>query len=101
MTLWDDVRRRARAARTDTGVCDQGLAPAEALLARAVERLGLVRVGVPAGYPLLCGAQAVLDRDAGAIWFDQAVEPPLARFYQAHELGHLYLHSNELLVCDP
>jgi superfamily I DNA/RNA helicase/Zn-dependent peptidase ImmA (M78 family) len=70
------------------------------LLDRAVERAGLVRIGTPTDYPLLYGAQAVLDRDAGVIWFDNSVEPRLARFYQAHELGHLFLHSNDLLVCD-
>src|SRR6266567_3314037 len=100
MTLWEDVRRRARAARADSGGPELGLEAAEALLDRAAERTGLIRVGVPTGYPLLYGAQAVLDRDAGAIWFDNSVDPQVARFYQAHELGHLYLHSNEMLVCD-
>jgi superfamily I DNA/RNA helicase/Zn-dependent peptidase ImmA (M78 family) len=100
MTIWEDVRRRARAARADAGCCSIDLEPAESLLERAAEKAGLVRVGVPADHPLLCGAQAVLDRDAGAIWFDQSVSPPIARFYQAHELGHLVLHSNGILVCD-
>src|SRR5579864_8145993 len=98
MTLWDDVRRHARGARHKSGL--NGLAAAEALLDAAVAQAGLIRVGVPNGYPLLYGAQAVLDRDQGVIWFDQSVGPLLARFYQAHELGHLYLHSDEVLVCD-
>src|SRR2546422_530642 len=103
MTLWGDIRRRARGARVDLGCRDLDLETAEALLDRAVERVGLIRVGVPTDYPLLYGAQAVLDRDAGAIWFDKSVEPGLARFYQAHELGHLHLdhlHPNDVLVCD-
>src|SRR4051794_40792484 len=100
MTQWVDVRRSARAARAASGCGNLGLEPAEVLLDRAVERAGLVRIGVPMAYPLLYGAQAVLDRDAGVIWFDNSVAAQLARFYQAHELGHLYLHSNDVLVCD-
>jgi DNA helicase-2/ATP-dependent DNA helicase PcrA len=98
MTLWEDVRRKARAARKDSRL--EGLVVAEALLDRSVAQAGLVRVGVPNAHPLLYGAQAVLDRESGAIWFDESVDPSLARFYQAHELGHLYLHSNEVLACD-
>src|SRR5438045_3414929 len=100
MTLWDDLRRTARDARDELACRHDELETAEALLDRAVAQEGLVRAGVPNEYPLLYGAQAVLDRESGVIWFDQSVEPSLARFYQAHELGHLYLHSNDLLACD-
>src|SRR5262252_2890295 len=100
MTHWDDVRRRARAARADGCGVIVDLQTAEALLDAAVEQAGLIRVGLPTGHPLLFGAQAVLDRDAGAIWFDSSVDPHLARFYQAHELGHLHLHPQEALACD-
>jgi superfamily I DNA/RNA helicase/Zn-dependent peptidase ImmA (M78 family) len=100
MTLWDDVRRRARAVRVASGPQELRLEPAEPLLDRATERVGLIRVGVPTDYPLLYGAQAVLDRDAGAIWFDNTVEAALARFYQAHELGHLHLHTDGMLACE-
>lgn len=98
MTLWEDIRRKARAARGPCGL--EGLATAETLLDSAVAVAGLMRVGVPNGYPILYGAQAVLDREAGVIWFDQSVEPSLARFYQAHELGHFHLHGSDVLACD-
>src|SRR5579872_4735340 len=98
MTQWEAVRREARAARDASGIA--GLAAAETLLDTAVEQAALLRVGVPNGNPLLCGAQAVLDRESGVIWFDQSVDPLLVRFYQAHELGHLHLHSIDMLVCD-
>jgi superfamily I DNA/RNA helicase/Zn-dependent peptidase ImmA (M78 family) len=100
MTLWEDVRRRARAARNESTHHSLALETAEGLLDRAFERAGLVRVGVPSDYPLLYGAQAVLDRDAGVIWFDRSVDLSVARFYQAHELGHLHLHSSDVLICD-
>ena len=100
MTLWDDLRRRARDARDEFACRHDELETAEALLDRAVTEAGLVRAGVPNDHPLLYGAQAVLDRESGVIWFDQSVEPSLARFYQAHELGHLHLHSNDVLACD-
>ena len=98
MTLWENIRRQARGARDRSGLHD--LVAAETLLDTAAAQAELVRVGVPSSHPLLYGAQAVLDRDQGVIWYDQSVDPLLARFYQAHELGHLYLHSNEVLVCD-
>lgn len=100
MTQWADVRRRARAARDDSGCGGVSLEPADTLLDRAADQAGLVRVGVPSDHPLLYGAQAVLDRDAGVIWFDKSVEPQLVRFFQAHEIGHLYMHSNDVVVCD-
>ncbi|HEY2593921.1 MAG TPA: UvrD-helicase domain-containing protein, partial [Chloroflexota bacterium] len=98
MTLWEDIRGQARAARADAGV--RGLVAAERLLETAADRARLVMEGLPNGHPLLFGAEAVLDCDMGVIWFDRSVEARLARFYQAHELGHLYLHPTEVLACD-
>ena len=57
-------------------------------------------MGVPTEYPLLYGAQAVLDREAASSGSTGRSTPALARFYQAHELGHLHLHSNDVLACD-
>ena len=42
---------------------------------------------------MLDGAEATLNHDVERVWFNSDVEPDLARFYQAHEYAHLWLHA--------
>ena len=92
MSHWDDIRRQARTQRTAV-LCEARYdTPAESLLAAADCLTGFERIGLPASDSLLDGGDAVLDLDMERIWFNREVEPRLARFYQAHEYAHLWLH---------
>ena len=62
------------------------------MLAAAERLAGFERIGLPAGDSLLDGADATLDHGMKRVWFNREVEPRLARFYQAHEYAHLWLH---------
>ena len=92
MSHWDEIRRWARAQRAvalrETG----GDSSAESLLAAAERLTGFERIGLPSGDSLLDGAEATLNHDMERVWFNREVEPSLARFYQAHEYAHLWLH---------
>ena len=92
MSHWDEIRRQARTQRAAALQEAVGDSSAESLLA-ATERLtGFERIGLPAGDSLLDGGEATLDHDMERVWFNREVEPDLARFYQAHEYAHLWLH---------
>ena len=92
MSHWGDIRRQARTQRTAVLCEARDDTPAESLLAAADCLTGFERIGLPAGDSLLDGGDAVLDLDMERIWFNCEVEPRLARFYQAHEYAHLWLH---------
>src|SRR5579884_577272 len=98
MPDWTALRRRARAyhqqVRSQLPAQTPPLVPAEALLAAAEAETGLTRLPLPPGDSLLAGAQAVLDRDMGCIWYAQDDGLPEARqrFAQAHEFAHHWLH---------
>ena len=92
MSHWDEIRRRARAQRAVVLQEAGGDLSAESLLAAADRLTGFERIGLPTGDSLLDGAEATLDHDMERVWFDREVEPGLARFYQAHEYAHLWLH---------
>ena len=92
MSLWDDVRRRARAQRAVVLLEGGEDYSAGSLLAAAERLTGFERIGLPAGDSLLDGADAALDHDMKRVWFNREVEPRLAFFYQAHEYAHLWLH---------
>ena len=94
MSHWDEVRRRARARRAAVLREAGGDSSAESLLASAARLTGFERVGLPAGDSLLDGAEATLDHEMERVWFNRDVESGLARFYQAHEYAHLWLHPN-------
>ncbi len=66
---------------------------AEALLAAADRLTRLSRLPVHAGDSLLDGAEAVLDLEAGTIWYNQDIEPELAVYFQVHEYAHYWLHG--------
>ena len=92
MSHWDEIRRRARERRAAVLREAGGDPSAESLLAAAERLTGFDRIGLPAGDSLLDGAEATLDRDMERVWFNREVERDLARFYQAHEYAHLWLH---------
>ena len=92
MSHWDEIRRRARTQRAAALREAGGDPSAESLLAAAERLTGFERIGLPAGDSLLDGAEATLDHDIERVWFNRKVEPALARFYQAHEYAHLWLH---------
>ena len=92
MSHWDEIRRRARTQRAAAIREGGGDPSAESLLAAAEQLTGFERIGLPAGDSLLDGADATLDHGMKRVWFNREVEPRLARFYQAHEYAHLWLH---------
>ncbi len=92
MSHWDEIRRRARTQRASAIREAEGDPLAESLLAAAERLTGFERIGLPAGDSLLDGADATLDHGMKRVWFNREVEPRLARFYQAHEFAHLWLH---------
>ena len=92
MSHWDEIRRRARTQRAALLREAGGDPSAESLLAAAARLTGFERIGLPTDDSLLDGAEATLDRDMERVWFTGEVEPELARFYQAHEFAHLWLH---------
>ena len=92
MSHWEEIRRRARERRAAV-LRDAGGDPSSESLLAAAERLtGFERIGLPAGDPLLDGAEATLDHEMERVWYNREVEPGMARFYQAHEYAHLWLH---------
>ena len=92
MSHWDEIRRRARTQRAAVLREAGGDSSADSLLAAAERLTGFERIGLLAGDSLLDGAEATLDHDMERVWFNRKVEPALARFYQAHEYAHLWLH---------
>ena len=92
MSHWEEIRRRARERRAAVLRGAGGDPSSESLLAAAERLTGFERIGLPAGDPLLDGAEATLDHEMERVWYNREVEPGMARFYQAHEYAHLWLH---------
>jgi DNA helicase-2/ATP-dependent DNA helicase PcrA len=92
---WEDIRRKARTYRADALVQSGGEESAAALLTAAESLTGVRRISVKKGDVLLDGGVAVLDREAGIIWYDRDANPQLAAFYQAHEYGHFWLDEGQ------
>ena len=92
MSHWDEIRRQARTKRAAALREAEEDPSAESLLAAAERLTSIERIGLPAGDSLLDGADATLDHGMKRVWFNREVEPRLARFYQAHEYAHLWLH---------
>ncbi len=97
---WAAIRRAARARRTEVEAALTGshdaqpvLRPASEIVSAALEMAGLGAEPLPSTDSLLAGAHAVLDREAGAIWYDQALSRETTWFNLAHELGHWWLHA--------
>ena len=91
---WNLIREKARVQRDLVLLNgDNKAVTAEFLLQAAEKMTGLTRQGVPARDTLLDGGEAVLDIEAGVIWYNQDLEPELARLYQVHEYAHYWLHG--------
>ena len=100
MANWAGLRQRARQQHLRLReLCrshGHPLIPADALLKAAEIETGFGIQGLPAGDPLLSGAQAFLDRDSEMIWFASGgdLTPERQRFAQAHEFAHYWLHPD-------
>jgi DNA helicase II / ATP-dependent DNA helicase PcrA len=88
-TIRDLARKRHREARDAAG----GEIRAASLLDGATSITGIARQAVPADDPILCGAEAILEPSAPAIFYKKNVPAMQAAFYQAHEFGHHWLHN--------
>lgn len=93
MTLWTDIRQKARLQRAVVLPNTNGIISAWTLLDAAARLTKIAYLPVPAGDSLLDGAEAVLDIEAGVIWFNEDIPPELAVFYIAHEYAHFWLHG--------
>lgn len=92
MSEWVEIKRRAREWHKIL-LAESGRNPsASALLLAADKVTGMQRLPCAPGDPLLYDAEAVLDREAQCILFDQTVDPAMSVFYQMHEYGHFNLH---------
>lgn len=100
MPDWSGLRRRAyeqhRRLRARLPDGTSLLPPADLLLDAAAKETGLRRTALPPDDPLLSEAYAVLDREAGRVWYAHGRGISLARqrFAQAHEFGHFWLHGD-------
>lgn len=91
MGHWAALRSKARMYHGLMRATCSGGYSAVALLAAAAESTGIHAYPVPAGDSLLDGGEAVLDREAGVIWYNRDIEPTQAAFYIAHEYAHFWL----------
>ncbi|MCS6775841.1 MAG: ATP-dependent helicase [Chloroherpetonaceae bacterium] len=88
------ARRHHQRLRQQCQPPHHGLPHAEQLLAAAEAETGLARQPLPPGDTLLAGAQAVFNRQFACIYYDQSLPASTARFVQAHEFAHFWLHSD-------
>src|SRR5260370_27217543 len=95
MGHWDDIRHAAGKMRAEVGSDLADAMAADAVLAAAARQTGPSWSPVPCGDPLLDGAEAVLDREADTIWYNQDLEPTVRRIALAHEYGHVSLHGGD------
>ena len=102
MGHWDQIRAQARKWRaalvadaTHSLKTGADLLSAAELLRMAEDVEGAIYVPLPAGDPLLYGAEAWIDTSGGdtIVYYNDEVEEKLASFYMAHELAHLWLHQ--------
>lgn len=76
-----------------------GEASTSALIQAALRLAGLTACPVDDDDSCLCGAEAVLDRATGAIFYKASAAQALALFEIAHELGHFWMEG-ESTLCD-
>ena len=101
MNHWDDIRRKARVQHALMLATAHGNSSAIALLDAAAYITGVECERVPAGDALLYGGEAVLDREAGVIWYNADIEPELTVFYRAHEYAHFWLDGDSAICTQP
>jgi len=95
MNGWDELRRQALEKHELASKRTGGDLSASALLAAAAAITGISCHARPSGDSLLAGAEAVLDPESKAIWFNQDVDEALMRFFQAHEYAHWWIDGGQ------
>lgn len=93
MEGFDLIRHSARLRYAGVRAKTRGAQTAAALLDGATDLTGVARQAVPDDDPVLCGAEAVLDKSVPAIFYKKSVGAAEANFYQAHEFAHYWLDS--------
>ncbi len=91
MASWDEIREEARAFRAWCEHFCVGEPDARALLKAADKLTGFKRERLPAGHPLLAGAEASLDPDAARAFTSLAIPERWVAFCEAHEYAHYCL----------
>lgn len=99
MDAFAAARATARLWRSRALERARGNASSEALIKAALALAGLNACPVADNDSNLCGGEAVLDRDAAAIFYKKSVSTALAQFEIAHELGHFWMDGDSL-PCD-
>lgn len=94
------ARTRSQSILAELGFDAGELVAAEAVVARALSGAEVECIALAPDDPLLAGAVAVLDRDAGAIWVRDDLSPSERSLTIAHELGHWWLHPTTALFRD-
>lgn len=92
MSHWTAIKKRARQCHAEAYAIIKDHSAA-ALLAAAEEITGIPCNPVPASDSLLDGGEAAFDPEAGVIWYNQNLDAMIARYYQAHEYAHYWLHG--------
>ncbi len=90
MEQWEAIRRLARKKRIEIRLIagsDSGVA----LLEAAEQDTGLECRPVRSGDPLLCGAEAVLDPEAQAIWYNSDLDAGITILHRVHEFAHFWI----------
>lgn len=93
MEGFDLIRHGARLRHTEARAKREGVSTGAALLDGATEITGIARQAVPDDDPVLCGAEAVLEKATPAIFYKKSVSPAEAVFCQAHEFAHYWLDN--------
>ncbi len=70
MNHWDIIRSKARVLHAIVYAAANSISTATALLDAAAHITGVECIPVPGGDGLLDGGEAVLDREAGVIWYN-------------------------------
>jgi len=91
MSHWSEIRGRAREKHKSLAAAAGNDHSPKAILNAADTATGHQRIPLPAGDPLLYGAEACLY--GGFVWFNSELEPWRITFNQAHEYAHLWLHG--------
>lgn len=100
MEGFDLIRHSARVRHAEVCANASGARTAAALLDGATDLTGVARQAVPDDDPVLCGAEAVLDKSAPAIFYKKSVGAVEANFYQAHEFAHYWARQRNRGVLD-
>jgi len=90
---WLNLKQKARQWHKELLLKSASNPSAMALLIAATEITGINRIPLPAGDALLMGAEAIFDRAANLIFFDEDIDTGMTAFFQMHEFAHSQLHE--------